>query len=152
MRIAEHTDRRLVLEHRPWLLAVLAWGLGIAAVAGALFSADYDSLAERALVFAIGCGTLFLAWRFFAFLRIVFDRESGWIEHRRLRPFGSGSKFLALSKVEGARIEANWSDGARLTRLILETEDGPAPLEFGYDSQNRQEIEQTINDWLTRPL
>ena len=102
------------------------------------------------LVAALGVGVTFAAWYWFAFLRITFDRDTGQVEHRSLRPFGSRSKFIDLAKVNGARIEAQWSDGVRLTRLALDTEDGVAALEYGYSSTDRA-VESAINEWLTRP-
>jgi hypothetical protein len=55
--------------------------------------------------------------------------------------------------VRGARIEGNRTDeGARLTRLVLDTEDGIAALEYGYGSSDRAAQETAVNEWLTRPV
>ena len=151
MKIVENTDQRLVIEHRPWVLAGLVWAMGLAALYGAVTGKQIDGLAEHILVAALGVGVTFAAWYWFAFLRITFDRDTGQVEHRSLRPFGSRSKFVDLAKVEGARIEANWSEGARLTRLVLDTEDGAAALEYGYGSGDRTALETAVNEWLTRP-
>ena len=152
MRITENTDRRLVIEHRPWALAGIVWLMGLAALYSGVTGADMDGWAERAVVLAMGCGTTFAAWYWFAFLRITFDRDSGKVEHRTIRPFGSRSKFLDLAKVRGAQVEAQWSDNARLTRLALETEDGRAQLEYGYGSGDRRGLEDAVNEWLSRPV
>ena len=150
MKIVENTDRRLVIVHRPWVMAGIVWALGLAALYGAITGKQIHSLAEHVLVAALGVGISFAAWYWFAFLRITFDRDTGQVEHRSLRPFGSRSKFLDLARVRGARIEAQWSDGARLTRLVLDTEDGVAALEHGYSSTERA-LETAVNEWLTRP-
>ena len=151
MKIVENTDRRLVIVHRPWVVAGLIWAMGLAALYGAVTGKQIGSLAEHLLVAALGVGVTFAAWYWFAFLRITFDRDTGQVEHRSLRPFGSRSKFVNLTKVRGARIEANWSEGTRLTRLVLDTEDGRAELEYGYGSGDRRALETAVNEWLTRP-
>jgi len=153
VKITENTDRRLVIEHRPWVMAGFIWVMGLVALYSGVTGVDMDSLAERLLVLALGVGATFAAWYWFAFLRITFDRDKGTVEHHSLRPFGSRSKFLDLARVKGARVEANWnSDGARLTRLALDTEDGRAQLEYGYSSGDRRALEDAINEWLTRPV
>ncbi len=151
MKIVENTDRRLVIVHRPWVMAGLIWIMGLAALYGAITGKQIDSLAEHILVAALGIGVTFAAWYWFAFLRITFDRDAGQVEHRSLRPFGSRSKFIDLAKVRGARLEANWSENIRLTRLALDTEDGVAALEYGYGSADRTALESAVNEWLTRP-
>jgi hypothetical protein len=151
MKIVENTDRRLVIEHRPWVTAGLVWVMGLAALYGAITGKQIDSLAEHVLVAALGIGVTFAAWYWFAFLRITFDRDTGQVEHRALRPFGSRSRFIDLAKVRGARLEANWSENIRLTRLALDTEDGVAALEYGYGSADRTALENAVNEWLTRP-
>ena len=152
MKIVENTDRRLVIEHRPWFLAGATYAMGLAALYGAITGKQINSLAEHVLVAALGVGVTFAAWYFFAFLRITFDRDTGQIEHRSLRPLGSRSWFAGLDQVQGARVEARWSDeGARLTRLVLETADGRKPLEYGYGPGDRGALEEQVNEWLTRP-
>jgi len=39
-----------------------------------------------------------------------------------------------------------------MTRLVLDTEDGPAQLEYGYTGADRTRLEDTVNEWLTRPV
>jgi hypothetical protein len=152
MKITANTDRRLVIEHRPWGLAAIVWLLGLVALYSGITGADMDGWAERLLVLALGVGTTFAAWYWFAFLRITFDRDRGEIEHRSIRPFGSRSKYLRLDRVKAARVEASRSDGgARLTRLALDTEDGRAQLEYGYGPADRRALEAAVNEWLTRP-
>jgi len=144
MKITANTDRRLVIEHRPWVLAALYAGIT---------GENMDGWGERLLVLALGAGTCFAAWYWFAFLRITFDRDRGEVEHRAIRPFGSRSKYLRLDRVKGARVEASRSDeGAHLTRLALDTEDGRAQLEYGYGPANRRALETEVNEWLTRPV
>ncbi len=152
MKIVENTDRRLVIVHRPWVMAGIVWTLGLAALFGAVTGKQIGSTAEHVLVAALGIGVSFAAWYWFAFLRITFDRDTGQVEHRSLRPFGSRSKFLDLDRVRGAKIEAQWSENTRLTRLALDTEDGVAALEYGFGSGDRAALETAVNEWLTRPV
>jgi len=152
MNVVENTDSRLVIEHRPWLLAGALWLMALAALWAALTGADIDSLAERLLVLALGLGTGFAAWYWFAFLRITFDRDRGQVEHLARRPFGSQWKYLDIDRIRRARLEATWDDRVRMTRLLLDTEDGPAQLEYGYTSADRTALEDIVNEWLTRPV
>ena len=151
MKIVENTDRRLVIVHRPWVMAGIVWTLGLAALFGAVTGKQIGSTAEHVLVAALGIGVSFAAWYWFAFLRITFDRDKGQVEHRSLRPFGSRSKFIDLAKVREARIEMDWSNRVHLSRLALDTEDGMAALEHGYGSADRG-LARAINEWLTRPV
>jgi len=153
MRIIENTDHRLVIEHRPWLLAGVLWLMGLVALYSGITGADMDGWAERIVVLALGLGTCFAAWYWFAFLRITFDRDTGEVEHHAIRPFGSCRKYLKLDRVKAAQVEANWTDeGARLTRLALDTEDGRAQLEYGYGSADRRALGDAVNEWLSRPV
>jgi len=152
VKITENTDRRLVIEDRPWGLAGIVWVLGLVTLYSGVTGVDMDGWAERLVVLALGIGVLAAAWYFFAFLRITFDRDRGEVEHVSLRPFGTRCKYLRLDRVQGAVVEANWSDGARLTRLALDTEDGRAQLEYGYGSADRRALETAVNEWLTRPV
>lgn len=152
MKITANTDSHLVIVHRPWFLAGCLWAMGLAALYATVSGTQQGGLAEQILVAVLGFGVCFAAWYWFAFLRITFDRDLGRIEHISFRPFGTRWKYLDLARVKGAVIEASWSDGARLTRLALDTEDGRAQLEYGYGSADRTAIEVAINEWLTRPV
>jgi len=153
MRIVENTDRRLVIEHRPWFLGGMLWLMGLAALYSGVAGAGMDGWPERLLVLALGIGTTLAAWYWFAFLRITFDRDRGQVEHFARRPFGSRWKYLDLDRIRRAQVEADWSDsGTRLTRLSLATEDGMAALEYGYGSGDRRQLEDAVNEWLTRPV
>ena len=101
MKIVENTDRRLVIEHRPWVKAGIVWALGLTTLYRAITGTQIDSLGEHILAAALGVGVTYAAWRWFAFLRITFDRDTGQVEHRALRPFGSRSRFIDLAKVGG---------------------------------------------------
>jgi len=151
MKIVENTDRRLVIVHRPWVLAGLIWGMGLAALYGAITGKQIGSVPEHVLVAGLGIGVTFAAWYWFAFLRITFDRDTGRIEHRSIRPFGSRSKFIELDRVRSARIQAEWTENTRMTRLALDTEDGIAALEYGFAAGDRRALETAVNEWLTRP-
>lgn len=94
MKITENADRRLVIEHRPWLLAGMVWLMGLAALYTGITEGYTDSIVERVIVLAVGAGVTFAAWYWFAFLRITFDRDDGKVEHRTPRPIGSRSKYL----------------------------------------------------------
>ena len=152
MKIVENTDRRLVIVHRPWFIAGFMWLMGFTALYGAITGKQIGSLGEYVLVAALGVGVTFAAWYWFAFLRITFDRDTGQVEHRSLRPICSRSKFIDLARVNGASIESNRnSDGGLMTRLVLDTEDGPAVLVYGFAGTDRAALEQqAVNEWLTR--
>jgi hypothetical protein len=137
MKIVENTDRRLVIEHRPWLVAGFVWAMGLAALYGAITGKQIDSLGEHVLVAALGVGVTFAAWYWFAFLRITFDRDTGQV--------------IDLAKITTARQQADWRDSVRMTRLVLETEDGTAALEYGFGNRDLTELETAVNEWLTRP-
>jgi hypothetical protein len=152
LTITENTDRRLVIEHRPWALAGIVWVLGLLALYSGLTGVDMDGWAERLLVLALGIGTTAAARYFFAFLRITFDRDRGEVEHASLRPFGSRRKYVDLDRVRCAVIEWDWpNEGSGLTRLALETEDGRVQLEYGYGVGDRKPLERAVNVWLSRP-
>jgi len=150
VKITENTDSHLVIVHRPWFLAGCMWAMGLAALTATV--THEGGPAQQVLVAALGIGICFAAWYWFAFLRITFDREMGHVEHISYRPFGTRWKYLSLDRVKGAVIEASWSDGARLTRLALDTSDGRAQLEYGYGSTDRTALERAVNEWLTRPV
>ncbi len=152
MKIIENTSRRLVIEHKPWILAGITGLMGLFAIFGGVIGDGTGGIAERLLIVALGLAALWVAWHFFCFLRITFDREAGHVDHRSIRPFGSCRKHIDLGRVEKAQVEANWSDdGGRLTRLTLETVDGPVPLEYGYGPADRRKLESAVNKWLTQP-
>ena len=94
MKIVENTVRRLVIVHRPWAMAGVMWTLGLAPLFGAMTVRQTGNLAELVLVVALGVGMSFAAWYWFAFLRITFDRDTGQVELRTLRPFRARSRFL----------------------------------------------------------
>ena len=150
MKIVENTDRRLVIVHRPWFTAGFMWLMGFAALYGAITGKQIGSLGEHVLVAALGVGVTFAAWYWFAFLRITFDRDTGQVEHRTLRPFRARSRFLDLAGVREARIEMDWSKRVHLSWLALDTEDGMAALEHGFGSADRG-LARAINEWLKRP-
>ena len=151
MKIVENTDRRLVIEHRPWVMAGLMWSLGLAPLLIALSGRQTGNLAGQILLLALGVAMSCAAWYWFAFLRITFDRDTGQVEHRTMRPLRARSRFLELARVREARIEMDWSKRVHLSWLALDTEDGVAALEYGYGSGDRTALETAVNEWLTRP-
>lgn len=150
MKIVERTESRLVLRHRPWFLALAIWTMGLAALYAGITGHDMRDLVERLLVLVLGLGACAAAWYWFAFLRITFDRQHGTVEHRSLRPFGSRSKSLALERVQAARVEFQRSHetGGLLSRLVLDTPDGVAALEYGYGAGDRGGLATEVNAWL----
>ena len=150
MKIVENTDRRLVIVHRPWVMAGIMWTLGLAPLLRAAAGMQIGNLAEHVLALALGIAMSCAAWYWFAFLRITFDRDTGQVEHRTLRPLRARSRFLDLTKVREARIEMDWSNRVHLSWLALDTEDGMAALEHGFGSADRG-LARAINEWLTRP-
>ena len=95
MKIVENTDRRLVIVHRPWIIAGMIWGMGLAALYGAVTGKQIHSTAEHLLVAALGIGMSFAAWYWFAFLRITFDRDTGRSSPSSCRMKTSSRRLLA---------------------------------------------------------
>ncbi|NIP74985.1 MAG: hypothetical protein GTN90_02920, partial [Xanthomonadales bacterium] len=49
MKIVENTKRRLVIEHKPWVLAGMTGAMGLVAIAGAVIGDRAGGIAERML-------------------------------------------------------------------------------------------------------
>lgn len=150
MKIVENTDSRLVLADRPWLLGGMTWAMGLAALWAATTDSGIDGPAQHALLAAVGLGLCGAAWWCFPVVRVVFDRERGVVAHDARRLFRTTRKEMPLSRVERAATEAERRESSRLTRLILITAHGPAPLEIGFSGADRSAAETAVNEWLRR--
>jgi hypothetical protein len=148
MRTVYESPDHLVIEDRPWLWAVILWLMGIAALWNVLTGQLAGAL-ESLLVLALGTGTIWIAWGFFPYQRFTFDRTTNTFTRRIARVNGAADLTLPITRIRCAATQADWSDGARLERLVLLTAGGPYPLEYGFGSVPRELVADTINDWLS---
>ena len=147
MKIVEQTQARLVIEDRPWFLWIILPCLGIPAIVSAL-TGNVDGWAGTIIVASIGIGALWVAWHFAPFQRFIFDRDTATFVHKVARLNGSQTWEKPLKDIRRAADEGHWSDGARLERVTLLTQDGRYPLESGYTGFSRKAVIDSINNWL----
>ncbi|MEM6904526.1 MAG: hypothetical protein AAF568_01415 [Pseudomonadota bacterium] len=153
MKIVEQTADRLVLVSRPWIAAVMVWGSGVFLLLGGVFAPGDVSFWQRLFLIAAGMGLGWIAWRYFAFATIRFDRTSGQMYHEVHRLMAGKSWTLPLASIHGARLEAGYGDdgGAGGTRVVLETERGIWPLESAYRPRRHDDVVTAILTWLSEP-
>lgn len=147
MKVVSNSPDRLVIENRPWFLWAVFFGLG----GTALFSAVTGQVGDWGTTFLVatmGTGAIWAGWRFEPFQRFVFDRQAGTFVHEVHRLTGSRTWQRPLADIRRAADEGHWSDGARLERITLLTNDGRHPLESGYGSTRRKPVIDAINEWL----
>ncbi len=149
MKITEQSKDHLVVRHVPWFIGGIMAVLGAASLYASIFKPDsFTSTAEAILVPTLGVAMLGGAWWFAPIVTLVFERTGARVTFRESRLLRPSEKIFDLRRVERVQLQANWSDGSRLTRLALRTEDGVTPLETGYTSADRKEIMKAINAWL----
>ncbi len=132
------------------MLAGLVWLLGLAAISVSA-TGQVGGTVETILVLALGIGVCAIAWQFIPFQRFEFDRPNGTFTRTIARVTGKKLQTRALNSIRQAAGQGKWSQGARIERVALLTEDGPYPLEYGYSRSERTEIIRAINDWLDAP-
>ncbi len=147
MKIVEQTPERLVIEDRPWFLWIILPCLGTPAIFSAL-TGGVDGWIPSLLVLCIGVAALWVAWHFAPFQRFTFDRKTLTFTHQVTRLIGSQAWEKPLSDIRRAADEGHWSDGSRLERVTLLTEDGRYPLESGFTGFSRKAVIDEINGWL----
>ncbi len=147
MKIIENNASKLVLEDRPIVLTTCLWLMGLAAISAALTGAT-GSTGETLAMGACGIGTTLVAWHFFPFQRITFDRESGHMHRRIARVTNATEILLPFAKIRSAAGQGNWSEGTRMERIVLLTDEDPYPLEFGFFGTSRKAEIDAINTWL----
>ncbi len=148
MKVTETSPDRLVIEDRPWFLWLAFGILGGAALISALLGLVEGGWAERLLVGLLGAGALGVGWHFAPFQRFTFDRANSTFTHDIRRITGARTWTRPLREIRRAADEGNWSDGSRLERITLLTEDGRYPMESGFTSQSRNQVIKAINAWL----
>lgn len=147
MKVAASSPERLVVEDRPWFLWITLPFLGAPALFAAL-TGQVDGWLETLLVFTVGVGIFWILWYFAPFQRFTFDRASNTFIHDVHRITGHKRWERPLSDIRRAADEGHWSDGSRLERITLLTNDGRHPLESGYSSGSRKDVVTAINKWL----
>jgi len=151
MKVVENTPERLVLEHRPYLLGGFTWFMGMVAFVTGVLGLETEGW-ERLFITLLGVGVMVAAAVFFPFVRITLYRKAQLVERRRAHIDKARVLTIPFADLSRVRQEANWSDGARLTRLVLELKDGRlVPLETGYSSRDLDPIETEVMSWLTEP-
>ena len=149
MKITEQSKDHLVVRHVPWFVGGFMAIMGAVALYTSIFKPEsFTNTAEAILVPTLGVALLGGAWWFAAIVTLVFERTGARMTFRESRLLRPSEKIFDLRQVERVQLQANWSDGSRLTRLALRTEDGVTPLETGYTSADRKKIMKAINAWL----
>lgn len=143
-----NTVDRLVIEDRPWILGGSVWLMTLAAIY-AVLTGQTDGIAETLLVTALGFGGAALAWWFFPFQTIVFDRPSGKVTRTIRRVGKTTTETLSLDQVSRAASQGQFSEsGTRMERVALLTDGDPYPLELGFVGASRTPLIDAINRWL----
>ncbi|MGC1429292.1 MAG: hypothetical protein WA822_11940 [Albidovulum sp.] len=148
MKPVKTTPDLLVIEDHPWALAGMVW-LMSAAPLYAVATGQTDGMANTLIAAVLGLGAAGIAWWFFPFQTVVFDRSSGEVT-RTIRRIGkSTTETLRLDQIKRAANQGDFSDsGSRMERVALMTNDGPYPLELGFVGTSRAPVITAINDWL----
>ena len=153
MKIVENTDEKLVLSSRPWAFATLAWMCGLGMIVQGVFEPIDDAEGRWMLMVWVANGLLlcWLAWRYLPFITVEFNRARGQMLHQSHRLISPGWFKLDLDQIQRARLEAQWSDDARTTRVVLEIDGDVVPLEYATGTRDHDDVVEAINEWLTRP-
>jgi len=147
MKIVKNTPSLLLLEDRPITLSIGVWLIAVILLTSALGRA-IDGGGATGLVTTLGLGTGAIAWYFFPFQRITFDRATGEMHRRVARITGARSSVLSFTNIKSAAGQGNWAEGTRMERIVLLTDDDAYPLEFGFSGTSRKEQVDAINAWL----
>lgn len=151
MKVLHDDYARLVVANGSGPLAWVLAGMGLAMMAVAATGADAATAWDRVIPGLAGLTILVVIWWYFPATRTMFSRPDGIAAHGERRLLHTRLRAVPLDSVQGARVEAQWTDSARLTRLTLATADGPLPLEHSFGTGDRRTAESAINEWLTRP-
>lgn len=147
MEVTAKSPDHLTVESRPWFVTGVTWLLGLAAILGAVFGDDMGFV-ERCFVLALGFGICAVAWRLMPFTSLDFDRADGTLTVTHARVTGATQSKYALTDIVRTLVQTDRTDSADLERLVLKTNEGITPVEFGFFSTPRQDIMQEINVWL----
>ncbi|WP_101067619.1 hypothetical protein [Roseovarius salinarum] len=151
MKVTHHTDDLLVVDNKPWLIAVILLGFLLVPVWGGI-----KVITETALTgFGIGmivAGGLFMLPFFWGFVRrtqMVLDRQAGTVTIRRRTIFGYGQEEHALDDLRGAEVETDHGGSNRTHRMVLRFGDETKPFLKSYASGERAErLAELVNGWL----
>lgn len=154
MRITQNTPTQLVVEDRPWLVAVMIslfvlifFGVGLSMV---LAAERYGFI----FIFgAFGPGALSF-WAFVRRSQAVFHAETNSLELRERSILGYKSVRHTITEIHHAEIETSHTgDNGPTSRIVFIIKEGqsagahPVTKVFS-NSPNHQAIADTINAWL----
>ena len=158
MKVTRNTDDILVVEDRPWLIAIMLVlfilifvGVGIFLISDGIWAG---------LIFAIfggGMGVMALIV-FVRRTQAVFHRPEGWVEIRQKSLIGTTKQRFRLGDISGAHVETSHSSDSQnrsstTHRAALVIPQGPDtgrhPITSVYSSgKGAHTITAAINDWL----
>ncbi len=147
MKVTAKSADHLTVESRPLFVTGLTWLLGLAALIGGILENDMGSV-ERLLVLVLGLGTCAVAWRLMPLTALDFDRPNGTLIVTHARITGATRSRYPFADVERMSVQFDRTDGTNLERLVLKSETGVTPLEFGFFSSPRDDVMHEINAWL----
>lgn len=153
MKVITQTRAQLVLEDRPWLFAGFLWAITAAmiraAIVGDVEAGDHPVWLAQMLLLGLSAGTMTIAWIFFPFQRFTFDSARGEFVHRTTRPFSVRTTLIPLERIDRAKLEKSWGESTWMERAVLVQNEGVIhPLETGFVGVPRQEVVDSINEWL----
>lgn len=150
MKVTRNHPDQLILENRPWFLALTLGGMMLIFVAvglGLTFNGDWFGM------FFVVMG-LIVPGILFAFMvrrtMVILDRSTGTIELRRKSVMGMKNEEYPLSDLKAARIATNFDVEGDTHRCELEMAQGkPIPLTIVYtNGSGPWRAADAINGWL----
>lgn len=155
MKITRDTPEQLILDHKPWIFAILLC-LPILGAAGFTVYSIIDGDFLRTL---IGSGiTLFTAIFPVAFIRrvqLILDRGTGKVTLRRRGFINQTEDIFALSDLRQAYVQTSNSGDTKTHRPALDLDGQPhgVPILLVYTSgRGAGRDRDAINAWLARAV
>lgn len=154
MKVLANTPDRLILERRPWILAISILLFTLVFVAIGLSQVASGQILGS-LAFGLGGGLVgFIGfWAFVRRTQVILDRGYGTVTIRRRSLFGFTQEVYPLDEVTGAEVETSSGGDTDTHRpaLALDGQTGPrrVPLVQVYVSgRSAERVVATIQDWL----
>ena len=153
MKVKQNTPDLLILEERPWLLAVVLMAGGLAFLGAGLAAAIDGQMIGLLFVFfsLIWWGVLYL---FVQRTQVVFNGLDGWVEIRSKTLLGYSKTRHDIAEIERAIYQSMSSDGGKTHRVALVVPNGQSagihPVTRAYTGGGSAMIaSNAINTWLT---